>query len=124
MFTSMTKRINVDRNSFDIVDEDWFTDKNYIYKTTHNIKTKEWELTCIDTRQSPIKPGYNYFRNGRNIIYCDSVIIKDTNIKRFEEIGLNKYIINNTIYSDGKPYLKRFNKCRRSQNLLLWTYNC
>lgn len=100
------KRIDVDRNSFEIIDEDWFIDKNYIYATTYNYKTKQWDLCRIDARQDPIEPGYHYFRNGRNIIFGNSVIVRNIDVERFEEVGLNKYLINNMLFLDGVPFLK------------------
>ncbi|MDE6017316.1 MAG: DKNYY domain-containing protein [Muribaculaceae bacterium] len=100
------KRINVDRNSFEIYGEDWFIDKDFLYKTLYNNVTKKWDLHRIDSLQKPIEAGYHYFRNGRNIIYYDSIILKDIDVQRFEEIGVGKYRINNMLFLFGKPFLK------------------
>lgn len=100
------KKIDVDRNSFQIYGEDWFIDKNFLYKTRYNSATRQWDLHCLDSIQSPIEAGYHYFRNGRNIIYGNSVLIKDIDVRRFEEIGHLKYRINDTLYERGKPFLK------------------
>ena len=61
------KRTDVDRNSFRIIGEDWFIDKNYVYLTVYNNKTQAWDLCRIDSLQYPIEPGYCYFRNGRKM---------------------------------------------------------
>ena len=100
------KRTNVDRNSFEIYGEDWFIDKNFLYTTRYNNETQKWDLHCIDSLQKPIEAGYQYFRNGRNIIYHDSIILKDIDVRRFDEIGLGKYRINNMLFLRGKPFLK------------------
>lgn len=100
------KRIDVDRNSFEIYGEDWFIDKDFLYKTLYNDVTQKWDLHRIDSLQRPIEIGYLYFRNGRNIIYGDSIILKDIDVQRFEEIGVGKYRINNMLFLWGKPFLK------------------
>lgn len=100
------KRTDVDRNSFRIIGEDWFIDKNYVYLTVYNYKTKAWDLCRIDSLQHPIEPGYCYFRNGRNVIYGDSVIVRDIDIQRFEEIGVGKYLVNDMLFLNGEPFLK------------------
>lgn len=100
------KRINVDRKSFEIYGEDWFIDKDFLYKTLYNDVTRKWDLHRIDSLQRPIEVGYDYFRNGRNIIYYDSIILKDIDVQRFEEIGVGKYRINNMLFRWGKPFLK------------------
>ena len=100
------KRIDVDRNSFEIYGEDWFIDKDFLYKTRYNNVTQKWDLHRIDSLQRPIEGGYLYFRNGRNIIYEDSIILKDIDVQRFEEISVDKYRINNMLFLWGKPFLK------------------
>ena len=100
------KRTDVDRNSFRIIGEDWFIDKNYVYLTVYNNKTQAWDLCRIDSLQYPIEPGYCYFRNGRNVIYGDSVIVRDIDIRRFEEIGVGKYLVNDMLFLNGEPFLK------------------
>lgn len=100
------KRTDVDRNSFRIIGEDWFIDKNYVYLTVYNNKTQAWNLCRIDSLQYPIEPGYCYFRNGRNVIYGDSVIVRDIDIRRFEEIGVGKYLVNDMLFLNGEPFLK------------------
>lgn len=100
------KKIDVDRNSFRIIDEDWFIDTNYVYKMTYASQTENWNLCNIDSRQDPIEPGYHYFRNGRNIIYGTSVIARDIDVYRFEEIGIFKYLVNDMIFEQGEPFLK------------------
>ena len=100
------KRIDVDRNSFEIYGEDWFIDKNFLYKTIYNDVTRKWDLHRIDSLQMPIEASYHYFRNGRNIISYDSIILKDIDVQRFEEIGVGKYRINNMLFLWGKPFLK------------------
>lgn len=100
------KKIDVDRNSFRIFGEDWFIDKNFVYITKYNSNTTRWDLCRIDSLQHPIKAGYLYLRNGRNIIYGDSVILRDIDVRRFKEIGVGKYIINDMVFLWGKPYLK------------------
>lgn len=100
------KRTDVDRNSFRIIGEDWFIDKNYVYQTVPNSKTGQWELQRIDSLQHPVEPGYQYFRNGRNVIYGDSVIVRNIDIKRFKEIGVGKYLVNDMLFLNGEPFLK------------------
>nr|MBD5378000.1 hypothetical protein [Bacteroides sp.] len=100
------KRIDVDRNSFEIYGEDWFIDNDFLYKTLYNDVTRKWDLHRIDSLQKPIEAGYQYFRNGRNIIYNDSIILKYIDVQRFEEIGVGKYRINNMLFLWGKPFLK------------------
>lgn len=100
------QRIDVDRNSFEIYDEDWCIDKDFLYKTRYNNVTQKWDLHRIDSLQRPIEGGYLYFRNGRNIIYEDSIILKDIDVQRFEEISVGKYRINNMLFLWGKPFLK------------------
>lgn len=100
------QRIDVDRNSFEIYGEDWFIDKDFLYKTLYNDVTRKWDLHRIDSLQRPIEVGYHYFRNGRNIICYDSIILKDIDVQRFEEIGVGKYRINNMLFLWGKPFLK------------------
>ena len=72
----------------------------------YNNKTQAWDLCRIDSLQHPIEPGYCYFRNGRNVIYGDSVIIRDIDIRRFEEIGVGKYLVNDMLFLNGEPFLK------------------
>lgn len=100
------RRIDVDRNSFEIYGEDWFVDKDFLYKTLYNDLTRKWDLHRIDSLQQPIEAGYQYFRNGRNIIYGDSIILKDIDVQRFEEIGVGKYRGNDMLFLWGKPFLK------------------
>lgn len=100
------QRIDVDRNSFEIYGEDWFVDKDFLYKTLYNDITQKWDLHRIDSLQSPIEAGYLYFRNGRNIIYNNAVILKDVDVQRFEEIGVGKYRVNDLLFLWGKPFLK------------------
>lgn len=100
------QRIDVDRNSFEIYGEDWFIDKDYLYKTLYNDVTQKWDLHRIDSMQTPIEAGYLYFRNGRNIIYHDSIILKDIDVQRFEEIGVGKYRVNDMLFLWGEPFLK------------------
>ncbi|MBD5317621.1 MAG: hypothetical protein HDS11_08135 [Bacteroides sp.] len=100
------QKIDVDRNSFEIYGEDWFIDNDFLYKTLYNDVTRKWDLHRIDSLQKPIEAGYQYFRNGRNIIYNDSIILKDIDVQRFEEIGVGKYRINNMLFLWGKPFLK------------------
>lgn len=100
------KRIDVDRNSFEIIGEDWFIDKQFVYITKYNSTTEQRELCRVDSLQHPSEPGYHYFRNGRNIIYIDSVIVKDVEIQRFEEVGVDKYLVNDMLFLNGTPFLK------------------
>lgn len=100
------QRIDVDRNSFEIYGEDWFVDKDFLYKTLYNSVSRKWDLHRIDSLQRPIEAGYQYFRNGRNIIYGDSIILKDIDVQRFEEIGVGKYRVNDMLFLWGKPFLK------------------
>lgn len=100
------QRIDVDRNSFEIYGEDWFIDKDFLYKTLYNDVSRKWDLHRIDSLQQPIKAGYQYFRNGRNIIYGDSIILKDIDVQRFEEIGVGKYRVNDMLFLQGEPFLK------------------
>lgn len=100
------KRVNVDRNSFEIFGEDWFIDKDFIYITTYNNHTQERNLRCIDSLQNPIEAGYLYFRNGKNILYNDEIIVRDIEVQRFEEIGVGKYLVNDMLFLWGKPFLK------------------
>lgn len=99
-------KVDVDRNSFKIYGEDWFIDKNFLYKTLYNNMTQQWDLHCLDSLQTPIEAGYQYFRNGRNIIYGEAVIIRDIDVQRFEEVGLLKYRINDMLFYNGTPFLK------------------
>lgn len=96
----------MDRNSFEIYGEDWFVDKDFLYKTLYNDLTRKWDLHRIDSLQQPIEAGYQYFRNGRNIIYGDSIILKDIDVQHFEEIGVGKYRVNDMLFLWGKPFLK------------------
>lgn len=100
------QRTDVDRNSFRIIGEDWFIDKDYLYKTLYNNQTRQWDLHCIDSLQSPIEAGYLYFRNGKNIIYGDSIIVRNIDVQRFEEIGVGKYLVNDMLFLYGEPFLK------------------
>ena len=100
------RRIDVDRNSFEIYSEDWFVDKDFLYVTLYDEVTQKCYLHRIDSLQRPIEAGYQYFRNGRNIIYGDSIILKDIDVQRFEEIGVSKYRINDMLFLRGKPFLK------------------
>lgn len=100
------KKVDVDRNSFQIYGEDWFIDRNFLYKTLYNDMTQQWDLHCLDSLQTPIEAGYHYFRNGRNIIYGETVIIRDIDVQRFEEIGNLKYRINYMLFYNGVPFLK------------------
>lgn len=100
------EKTDVDRSSFQIFDEDWFIDKDFLYTTRYNNKTRKQDLISIDSLQKPIEPGYLYFRNGKNIIYNNSIILKDIDVQRFEEIGAGKYRINNMLFLWGKPFLK------------------
>lgn len=99
-------KIDVDRNSFHIIGADWFMDRDFIYRTKYNNKTEQWDLLRVDSAQIPIEAGYSYLRNGRNIIYLDSVIARDIDVHRFEEIGANEYLVNDMLFFNGKPYLK------------------
>lgn len=100
------KKVDVDRNSFQIYGEDWFIDKNFLYKTLYNDRTDQWDLHRLDSLQTPIEAGYHYFRNGRNIIYGDSVIVRDIDVQRFEEVGLLKYRVNDMLFYEGELFLK------------------
>ena len=68
--------------------------------------TRKWDLHRIDSLQQPIEAGCQYFRNGRNIIYGDSIILKDIDVQHFEEIGVGKYRVNDMLFLWGKPFLK------------------
>lgn len=100
------KKTDADRGSFQIFDEDWFIDKDFLYATRYDNKTGKQDLIRIDSLQKPIESGYHYFRNGRNIIYNDSIILRDIDVQRFEEIGAGKYRINNLLFLWGRPFLK------------------
>lgn len=96
------KRTDVDRGSFEVLEYDWFVDKDYVYVTVYNDRTQQWDLRRVDSLQTPIEAGYLYFRNGRNIIYGAEVIVRDIDVYRFEDVGPGRYMINDMLFVWGK----------------------
>ncbi len=100
------RKVDVDRNSFRFLEDQWFVDRHNLYIRTYDKERACHALKWIDSLQIPIESGYNYLRNGRNIIYHDTVILRDIDVRCFKEIGCNKYRINDTLFYNGTPYLK------------------
>lgn len=103
-------KLDVDRNTFAQLGKTyWWTDKNSVYMDRWNSSLKKCELIKVDSLQSPIdtlNKGSHYLRNGRNIIYLGSVIAKDLEVYRFEEVGLSKCIVNDMLFENGVRILK------------------
>lgn len=103
------KKIDVDRNSFSSLTADYFIDKDFIYSTVYNSYSQKIDLVTIDSVQSPIDTicqGSRYIRNGRNIIYGNTVILKDIDVDRIEEVGHLKCVINDMLYENGEQIMK------------------
>lgn len=103
-------RLDVDRNTFASLGKSyWWTDKNYVYSDSWDSSLKKNVLIRVDSLQLPIdtlNAGCQYLRNGKNIIYLSSVIAKDIDIVRFEEVGVSKCIVNDMLFYNGKRILK------------------
>lgn len=103
-------KLDVDRNTFAPLGKTyWWTDKDYVYIDSWNSSLKKCELIKVDSLQSPVdtlNAGSHYLRNGRNIIYLGSVIARDIEVSRFEEVGLSKCIINDMLFENGERILK------------------
>ncbi|MBQ7823681.1 MAG: DKNYY domain-containing protein [Bacteroidaceae bacterium] len=103
-------KLDVDRNSFAPLGKTyWWTDKDYVYIDSWNSSLKKCELIKVDSLQSPVDTlnvGSYYLRNGRNIIHLGSVIARDIEVYRFEEVGLGKCIINDMLFENGERILK------------------
>ena len=104
------KRLDVDRNSFTQIGRShWYVDKDFVYTLVYDHPQQRWTLTTTDSLRTPIdtiNSGCRYLRNGCNIIYNDSVILKGIDVKRFEEIGLDKCIVNDLLLLNGQQMLK------------------
>lgn len=82
---------------------------DFVYTLVYDPPQQRWTLTTIDSLRYPIdtiNSGCRYLRNGCNIIYNDSVILKGIDVKRFEEIGLDKCIVNDLLLINGQQMLK------------------
>ena len=103
-------RLDVDRNTFaPLGNTYWWADKDYIYNDSWNSSLNKCELIKVDSLQSPVdtlNAGSHYLRNGRNIIYLGSVIARDIDVCRFEEVGVSKCVINDMLFEKGKRILK------------------
>ncbi len=98
-------KLDVDRNSFTPVGSQWFTDKDNVYGSDFNKNLGKWILFRIDSLRHPVEPVDDYLRNGNNVIFCDSIIIRDLNIKRIKMVGILKYLINDMLYFGGRRIL-------------------
>ncbi len=105
------KKVDVDRNTFSsFAYSYYFIDKDYIYITRRNDEGQgNRDLIRIDSIQSPLETtnqGEIYIRNGRNIIYCDRIILKDVDVQRFEKVNYNILVVNDMLFYNGEPFLK------------------
>ena len=104
------KPLDVDRNSFTALEKaDWYIDDDYLYNSGYDASLGQWILNRVDSLRSPVDvpgPGSRYLRNGRNIIYCNAVIARDIDVKRFEEVGVDKCIVNDMLFLDGNRILE------------------
>lgn len=100
------ERADVDRQSFNACGNEWYVDKDYIYTIKRDNKTKAETLMLLDSLQSPLDAGYQYLRNGKNIIFHDSIILQDVDVYNFKKIGAGKYLVNDMLFLNGKPFLR------------------
>ncbi len=103
-------RLDVDRNTFaPLGRSSWWTDKNFVYVDSWDSSIKKKVLTRVDCLQTPVdtlNAGSQYLRNGRNIIYLDTVVVEDIDVERFEEVGISKCIVNDMLFYNGERILK------------------
>ena len=104
------EKVDVDRNTFKALGNSyWLTDKNYVYFLSWYDTDSKWKLEKVDSLQSPLDTlvaGSQYLRNGRDIIYMNKVILSDIDVKRFEDIGVGKCVVNNMLFLNGEQILK------------------
>ena len=101
------ERVDVDRKTFGrFHDTNWWIDKDWIYSEIWDSKLGKKTLKKVDSLQVPLdtlpSAGSHYLRNGRNIIYCSKVIVKDQDISRFDEVGFDKCMVNDMLFVGGK----------------------
>ena len=101
------ERVDVDRKTFGrFHDTNWWIDKDWIYSEIWDSKLGKKNLKKVDSLQVPLdtlpSAGSHYLRNGRNIIYCSKVIVKDQDISRFDEVGFDKCMVNDMLFVGGK----------------------
>ena len=103
-------RVDVDRDTFRPLGSScWWIDKDWIYYDQWDSKLKRSALVRIDSLQVPLdtlSQSYQYLRNGRNVIYLGKVIIKDSDITQFEDMGFDSCRINDMLYIHGERIQK------------------
>ena len=104
------RKLDVDRNTFaPLGNSYWWTDREYLYRDAWDSTVEKNILIRVDSLQSPVdtlSAGCYYLRNGRNIVRLGTVIAKDIDVERFEEVGLDKCIVNDMLFYQGERILK------------------
>ena len=102
--------VDVDRDSFKpLGDSYWWIDKDWVYNDYWDPEIKRNVLAKVDSVHAPLdtfSPGCHYLRNGSNIIFLGKVILRNVELKRFEEVGVDKCIINDMLFDNGEQILK------------------
>lgn len=102
--------VDVDRDSFKpLGDSYWWIDKDWVYNDYWDPEIKRNVLAKVDSVHAPLdtfSPGCHYLRNGSNIIFLGKVILRNVELKRFEEVGVDKCIINDMLFDYGEQILK------------------
>ena len=108
--------VDVDRDSFKpLGDSNWWIDKDWVYFKCWDSVIDRNVLSKVDSVHAPLEPldtldtlipGGYYLRNGSNIIYLGKVILRNVELKRFEQVGHDKCIINDMLFDCGEQILK------------------
>lgn len=83
----------------------WWVDNDWVYMDYWSSELNRCVLEKIDSIQEPIdtlSSGSHYLRNGRDVIYLSKIIVKDTEIVKFEEAGFDKCWVNDMLFEGGK----------------------
>ncbi len=99
-------RVDVDRATFrPLGNTYWWVDNDWVYMDYWSSELNRCVLEKIDSIQEPIdtlSSGSHYLRNGRDVIYLSKIIVKDTEIVKFEEAGFDKCWVNDMLFEGGK----------------------
>lgn len=103
-------KVDVDRNTFaPLGNSYWWTDKDCVYRDGWDNASRKHTLIRVDSLRSPLDTlgaGCPYLRNGRNIIYHGCVVAEGIDVERFEEIGINKCVVNDRLFYNGERILE------------------